>query len=242
MKKLSLITAGAILGLSSAAAYSTPMSLGSIMGNNVPYTDSGASYVQLTDTDGYQDSAFATLLHTDSSTVKPTSLGIFSYGDKSNRLQLFGPNTAANTTNSKNRIWFDESKNLVTTAGPLNGPNSVSCSNVACSSISPKFGFYMTDAKGDTWYSDPKFNKNGTDHASLYETANGKYDDILNGSDVVAAFDNGSEVVGLQDVKTIASPSSSVPEPATVALLGLGLFGLAMSFYTRRSNRPNAVA
>lgn len=185
------------------------------------YFDTQANYVYLTDTDGHQDDSNVTLFAQTSSSESGNAFGIYDK-DSGNELSVFdyGEEPIIGTT-----LAFDLESGMVTNHGSGETAN-----------IGKTFGFYIQTSAGDKIYSDPALNSSG-DHAGIYNTYHTAMEGLY-GSNVVTAFEDGDPeggnfsdlVVGFTDVAAIR-----VPEPGTLALLGLGMLGLGFSRQCRKA-------
>ncbi|WP_168203178.1 PEP-CTERM sorting domain-containing protein [Marinobacter fonticola] len=177
------------------------------------YSDTGASYVTLTDTDGDLDDTNVTLLAEYANLASGNSFGIFDQ-NTGEELELFTGGTDINTSAT---VTFDLATGLATN---LTTGNQVQLGNV--------FGFYIDNGNGNKYFSDPDMNAS-FDPALIYDTV-GTSGEGLFGSNLVVAFEDQANgdgdfndiVVGLTDVAAVAE----VPEPGTLALFGMGLLGM----------------
>lgn len=221
------LLAGSIFTLAAGTVAAVPNDLadlnndaGSAVFPDVPentYFDTNAGYVSLTDTSGTLDDTNATLLAEAAGLEAGNSFGIFSQGS-GDQLQLFSGSDSPVTGTT---VSFDVSTGQATNEG-----------TGATAMIGTTFGFFIDNGAGNVWYSDPEMN-GGDDFAALYNTV-GTSGQGLFGSNIVVAFEDTAEgdrdyndiVVGLTDVQ-------AVPEPGTLALLGMGLLGLGVSRFRK---------
>lgn len=178
------------------------------------YTDTGASYVTLTDTDSMLDDTNITLLAEYANLANGNSFGLYDQ-NTGEELMLF---TGGAEVNEGVTVSFDLENGMVTNLTTEETAN-----------IGSTFGFYIDNGNGNKYYSDPEMNAS-FDPALIYNTV-GTSGEGLFGSNLVVAFEDQANgdgdyndiVVGLTDV------AAEVPEPGTLALFGMGLLGMGVA-------------
>ncbi len=195
--------------------------------------DSGDSFWQITGAGG-SISTFVIELTTAAAT---NEFGIYDASDSSKQIVLFdGPATSGGWLSSQRTlsIGFDGSVgvNLVDTGIDFAGNN---------------FGFFLRTTTG-TLFSDSNLNTGGVDHMAAYQGtdtdtiqipsfAPGLWTD----NEYVLAFEDGVDKDSdFDDLVVMVESVQPVPEPGTVALLGIGLAGLVGVGARRRAKKKAA--
>ncbi|MCL7945706.1 PEP-CTERM sorting domain-containing protein [Marinobacter sp. ATCH36] len=188
------------------------------------YSDTGASYVELTDANSVNDDVTAFLLFEFAGFSEDNAFGIYDMNSfnpndvgSTNILEIF---SGSNSPTSDLTVSFDVNAGTA----ELNGTTA---------NIGSYFGFYL-ERSGTRFYSDASLNSAGTDMALMYDVA-GTQNQGMFGSDILVAFEDVLDgdmdfndlVVGVSDVKVVS-------EPGTLALFSLGLLGFGLA---RRRNK-----
>jgi hypothetical protein len=149
MKKLNFLALLALILVLPATALAVPTTLGDILGYpGLAYTDTGAEYVRLTDTDGINDDATAFLLLEDAGFRNENSFGIYSF-----TTDAYGLTKLGKTLEVFNGLASPGLFSSVTLAFDINAGTVTNQATDVTAEIGTTFGFYISTPQNFTYYS-----------------------------------------------------------------------------------------
>lgn len=222
--KIKAMAAGVALMIGSASVMAAP-TLDQIVDGAPALTSNGAQYFKLTDTDGFEDDFFAQIRLKQADYTH--NMGIYSFTSNGmggvsvvDTMEIFNSaslydEVSVNFDLGSGVAWIDDDGTLGFSAGDTQA------------NIGATFGFYLeVQNTGDIFYSHKSLNSDDVDHLLVFTTkgAGGN----TNAWDLVLAWEDlvGGGDMDYDDLVAYVNDVLPVPEPGTLALLGLGLLGL----------------